>query len=306
MTTTLAKLKALSPTAFENLVFDLVVTRGFQRVVWRTPGADGGRDIEAVSVTNDLAGHLLSQAWHIECKRYASSIDWPTLHQKLAYADNRSVDFLLLATTANPSAPCESEITLWNNGRHPTKIRVWRGYEMERLILSAPVVAAKYGIIQQLAAQNASLLALTTELTHLSQAAYVSHSLGMDPEAPLAVAAAVSELIALCMDHLRAQGRVTSAPRADAAPTYDWLRCSGAVDLWPDAGLRALLSAVRYASGASELVADFTADSALITPVTPRISLSLAPLRLVEEIAMWSDIEVDVNGDGTLSARARQ
>jgi hypothetical protein len=67
-------LEALKPTAFENLSFDLVTAAGLQNAVWRTPGADGGRDIEATMPVMDISGEVTHQKWYIECKRYKHSL----------------------------------------------------------------------------------------------------------------------------------------------------------------------------------------------------------------------------------------
>src|SRR5882762_11897463 len=90
----------LTPTEFENLIFDLMVTRGMTNVQWRTPGADGGRDIEAATTELDFSGAQVIRKWFIECKRYEKSVDWPTIYSKISYAESHQVDFLLLCTTA--------------------------------------------------------------------------------------------------------------------------------------------------------------------------------------------------------------
>lgn len=56
----------LSPTEFENLIYDLMVAKGMVNVVWRTPGADGGRDIEADSIHRDISDALGFSKWYIE------------------------------------------------------------------------------------------------------------------------------------------------------------------------------------------------------------------------------------------------
>src|SRR5258706_16433701 len=93
-------LTELTPLEFENLIFDLMTSRGMSNVVWRTPGADGGRDIEGQTTELDLSGTAVSRKWYVECKRYATSVDWPTIYPKLSYADSHHADFLLLCTTS--------------------------------------------------------------------------------------------------------------------------------------------------------------------------------------------------------------
>ena len=82
------KLKALTPGQFENLVYDLVTSAGLRNAVWRTPGSDGGRDIEGEMATTDFSGFHTITKWYVECKRYAASVDWPTVWEKIAYADS--------------------------------------------------------------------------------------------------------------------------------------------------------------------------------------------------------------------------
>ena len=98
MPSLLAKLKSLSPRDFENLAFDLVASTGMQNLRWRTPGSDGGRDLEGDLWSIDFAGDSRLQRWYIECKRYQAAIDWPTVYGKLAYAENHGAHYLLFIT----------------------------------------------------------------------------------------------------------------------------------------------------------------------------------------------------------------
>jgi Restriction endonuclease len=71
-------LKRLQPEQFENLTYDILLLSGVQNLRWRTPGTDGGRDLEGDLTTVDFSGETVKQRWYIECKRYAQSINWPT------------------------------------------------------------------------------------------------------------------------------------------------------------------------------------------------------------------------------------
>jgi Restriction endonuclease len=88
----------LSPHQFENLTVDLLQVAGLKRLVWRTLGPDGGRDIEGFYTSIDFSNYYYTKRWYIECKRYSSSIDWPTVWNKIAYADARKANFLLFVT----------------------------------------------------------------------------------------------------------------------------------------------------------------------------------------------------------------
>lgn len=47
----------LSPQQFEEMCFDLLLSLGYQELVWRQGGSDNGRDLEGFySVDNPLIG----------------------------------------------------------------------------------------------------------------------------------------------------------------------------------------------------------------------------------------------------------
>lgn len=138
---------SLSPDRFENLTFDLLQAAGLKNLVWRTPGADGGRDIEGVFSSVDFSKRHRTEKWYVECKRYSNSIDWPTVWNKISYAESTGADFLLLVTNNNPSPKCETEIENWNNSKKPVLVRIWRGYELEGILRNYPQIASKYGLL---------------------------------------------------------------------------------------------------------------------------------------------------------------
>ena len=165
------RLSALSPTAFENLTFDLVRADAMENVHWRTPGADGGRDIECDQVTRDFAGHTRRSRWLIECKRYKASVNWPTVWEKVAYADNSRADYLLLVTTGKFSTRCLDEIEKWNAlGRRPS-IRVWPGHEIAFRLSLQPFIAAKYGLIDDPAPSALDVSKLSLHVSRMTQVA---------------------------------------------------------------------------------------------------------------------------------------
>jgi hypothetical protein len=142
----LKKLSNLSAAAFENLVYDTVTALGLENAVWRTPGRDSGRDIEGIFTVSDLSGYRHSQRWYIECKKYASSVDWPTIHGKLAYADAQAAEFLLLVTTATVSPQGIDEMNRWNSRHRYPKVRAWNGYQLVQILEQIPEVQLKYAL----------------------------------------------------------------------------------------------------------------------------------------------------------------
>ena len=63
--TLIDKLKALTPAQFENVVYDLTTSAGLRNAIWRTPGPDGGRDIEGEMATTDFSGFHVITKWYV-------------------------------------------------------------------------------------------------------------------------------------------------------------------------------------------------------------------------------------------------
>jgi restriction endonuclease Mrr len=112
-----ARLKRLEPQEFENLAYDILFLSGVQNLRWRTPSADGGRDLEGDLAVVDFSGETVRQRWYIECKRYSQSLSWPTVYEKLAIAINHAAHFLLFITTSNFSSQCRDEVQRHNDIR---------------------------------------------------------------------------------------------------------------------------------------------------------------------------------------------
>jgi hypothetical protein len=282
---------ALAPDQFENLTFDLLQAAGLKNLVWRTPGADGGRDIEGEFTSLDFSKHHQHQKWYVECKRYSNSIDWPTVWQKIAYAESRGADFLLLVTNNNPSPACENEIAIWNRQKKSVSVRIWRGYELEGILKNYPQVAAKYGLLGKSVEAELSLQSVTFEAMKLAQSSYVAQELGVSNELTLEANAALSELISLRYSQIRTYGRMIRQS-GNTVPSYKWLSWSGPWVGWDDAGLRALLTMARYLTGSAAINADCSGGEVSLLFGSPRFAIDGAGEKAFIEIASWSDAEV--------------
>jgi len=294
----------LSPTDFENLTFDLLQAAGLKGLIWRTPGADGGRDIEGTLSVSDFSNYYHQQKWYIECKRYSSSIDWPTVWSKVAYAEGRDADFLLLVTNSNPSPTCENEIAAWNARNGRLLIRVWRGYELGNILSNYPSVGAKYGLIDRLDKAEMSLQTLMLEAMKLAQSSYVAHHLGLPIASSLEANAALAELVSARQSQLRQYGRIT--PNDDTtAPSYDWLTWSGTQVGWDEVGIRALLAMIKHTTGARTIEAVSEEKKANLKLVDVRFPMSAHVERILSEIAIWADLEIAVNTECAMVLRRR-
>lgn len=244
----LERIAALSPREFENLVYDCVRGSGLSNLVWRTPGPDGGRDIEGELVETDVTGFETRLRWYVECKRYASSIDWPTVWQKLSYADSQGADVFLLATNSNPSPNCETEVLSWNQARRRPRIRFWRGYDLPRILRANLPIARAHGIIDPICGVASDGIDLSLVINRLVQASYSASIFDQNHLQTLETAAALSELLSQRLADLKVYGRFVSATKASDPPEFDWLTTDGDFREWEDVGLRALLCSIHLVS----------------------------------------------------------
>ncbi|WP_414499618.1 restriction endonuclease [Zymobacter sp. IVIA_12111.31 C1] len=139
------ELLSLSSTEFENLTFDIVTALGLRNPVWRTPGSDKGRDIEGDYFISDLSGQYQRQKWYIECKRHSSSVDWPTVWNKISYAEAHNADILLFVTSSTLSPQALDQVEAWNSGNKKPIIRFWGAIDIYGKLNLYPQIAKKYG-----------------------------------------------------------------------------------------------------------------------------------------------------------------
>jgi hypothetical protein len=168
-----ARLKKLEPAEFENLTYDILFLSGVQNLRWRTPSADGGRDLEGDIPVIDFSGETVRQRWYIECKRYSQSIDWPTVYGKLTIAINHNADYLLFVTTSTFSPQCRDEVQRHNQKRR-VQIRIWPFYYIEQLLTIHGQVALKYGLVQASPYLHVDFKTIIFELMKLAQSTYAA------------------------------------------------------------------------------------------------------------------------------------
>jgi hypothetical protein len=283
----------LSPRDFENFVFDILQAVGMEQVVWRTPGPDGGRDVEGIFRARDASGHIEAERWYVECKRYASSIDWPTIYAKIAYADSAKADFLLLVTNSNPSPQCETLIEDWNSNHRSLKVRVWRGYQLGQIVTQYAAVALKYGLRTFGEVSQSGFLPLASEAMKFAQAAYVAYGIGHDPSPALEAAAALSELLTLRMTDLETYGRiVTLTSGVMASSSYDWLVVSGDPQGADEISLRAITATLNYVVGSKCIEMACVGHKISLSAQSPRFPLGQSAMDVLRKVALWTNLEL--------------
>jgi hypothetical protein len=295
-------LKLLSPTAFEHLVFDLLYGMGLRNLVWRSPGADGGRDIEGNHLTMDFAGTSLLEHWYVECKRYSESLSWPTVREKLAFAENHQAEALLICTTAQLSPQCKEEAARYNIRRGWPRLRFWDAAEMENRVAGAPAIVAKYNLDTREQALAQAVLPLVHESNKVVQSAYALELAG-EPSAATELSAAMVELAEVALG--AAGSRITVRRFRREFDLYPWVDVLDpcALEEFSSAGLRAMLCAIRYLGERSarvQLARGPHGESSVRATLAPKPGLRRTDSTVIDVIGFWGDIEVghdDVHQD---------
>lgn len=217
-------LLSLAPAEFENLVLDLVTAVGLQNAVWRTPGRDGGRDIEGVAFAPDLSGYREEQVWYVECKRHQSAISWPSVWEKLSYADVHSAHALLVVTTTSLSPQAVDQVQQWNAAHKRPLVRCWGFPEIARLLELHVPIAVKYGLSRNPREDAAlAVLPVTRLLNKFTKSAESQREFGFENTRRLEVVFALSELIEWRLETIE-RSVLSAVPRFRATTdAYEWL-----------------------------------------------------------------------------------
>ena len=298
-TDSIDRLLSLTATEFENLTFDLLQEMGLENLVWRTPGPDGGRDIEGDLPTRDLSGSLTHQHWFIECKRYSYAVDWPTVWNKLSFASNNDSDFLLFVMTTTLSPTCETEIAKWNLRKIRPVIRAWRSYQLEGILSRFPSVRLKYGLLPAQSDKGSSFVSLAVDAMKFTQSAYAAAELGQQGRASLEAAAALSELFSVRMQDFESVGKIVIARIDPNVDLYPWLTISWPNELPPvdRFGFRALASVFRAALRCETISIKEDEGTLAALPEGKRLAMAGSALSVLQRIGFWSNFEIACRED---------
>ena len=304
--TLLHKIENLSPTQFENLVYDCIRSIGVRNLVWRTPGSDGGRDLEGHVVVTDIVGIERVEKWYIECKKYRRSVDWPTIWKKVAYADCQTADVFLLATNSNPSPNCENEISTWNKSQRRPIIRVWRGYSFEELLATKPHIKLCYGLEDSNVSVGNQILPLSRLILGIVHSANSSLIFNHDVHRALETASILIELLEQRLSDYSIHGRFGSGQMINKLPVYEWLDASGDCSNIEEIAFISTFTALYYLSGATSVettISGKSCDYVLVNPKHKSCEFNSALIVILE----WSGAEiVDIDDDsakGTIQFR---
>jgi hypothetical protein len=217
-------LNALSPTELENLSFDLLQKLGMRNCVWRTPGRDGGRDIQGEYFIEDISGYLQKQTWYVDCKKYSKSLSWPNVWEKISFADSHSADSLLIITSSSLSPQAIDEVNNWNRVPNRLKIRFWSGVDIESKLKLYPEISIKYGLSDNPVKDAAlALLPLTKILLKFSYSAQACQEFEQKPDSKFLVIYALSELISIRLSDFSQYNKLNTYKFRKNKDSFDWL-----------------------------------------------------------------------------------
>ncbi|MBY4727391.1 MULTISPECIES: restriction endonuclease [Burkholderia] len=299
------ELAEIGDTEFENLTFDLMVAHGMVNVTWRTPGADGGRDIEGNIIHNDFSLSQTTQKWYVECKRYTGSVDWPTIYKKLAFAESNSADVLLLCTTAKFTPTAITEVTKWNNLKKGVIIRLWPGHQIEILLSKYQDVAWKYGLENAPTPITGSTLDLTLALSKCVSSHHSELSVNDVEISPMLKAAqALSALLQMKMESIQGTGRFQIISYEPSQYHYSGLALSDAIKSVDGPSMNAFLgylAALRVDLKSVDASPQCTCSIACGSEIT---QIFARYRKTFDAIALWGDFEYAIE-DKTIKITQR-
>jgi hypothetical protein len=296
--TLIRRLDALSPTEFENLTFDLLSLTGMTNVSWRTPGADGGRDIEGTTSEIDLSGATTIRKWYVECKRYATSVDWPTIYAKLAYADSHRVDCLLLCTTSRFSPAAITHVEGWNSGRRHPAIRLWPKHELELQLLQHPDLQLKYRLTKATSVPGRSIVTLALALSKAVSSHYSRLQFeGGKPDLMIIAAQAFADLLSKRMSDMERGGTIEVVFSSSLIKRPLSESCTSKADFLPvdELGLRAFVAYLAALTRAQSEISAAGSDGCKIISSSPIARVVDRYRPVFTAIATWADFEFVVS-----------
>lgn len=132
----------ISPKAFENICYDLLVNYNFHNLIWRDGGSDNGRDIEGNSNYFNPFKNI-EHKWFFECKHYSSGVPPNDLSSKIAWADAEQPDFIVFFISSYITTGARTwleKITPQKN----YKIIVIEGVELKNKLVKYPDLIERY------------------------------------------------------------------------------------------------------------------------------------------------------------------
>jgi HJR/Mrr/RecB family endonuclease len=147
---------SLTPTDFEEFVFDLLNTVGFVNVDWRkgTPKdsspSDRGRDIEAQMLVTDVDGHQRFERWFVDAKHYKTGVPPEALQGLAIWSQAERPDVALVAASGYLSNPAKDWIDNYRKNQSPPfRFKHWERPQLSRFISDHMEILGRHDVFEQ-------------------------------------------------------------------------------------------------------------------------------------------------------------
>lgn len=146
------KFDDLSPTEFEEFVFDLMSECGFTNVDWRkgTPKdsspADRGRDIVASLIRTDVDGHQFTEKWFVDCKHYSRGVPPEALQGTITWAQAERPHTVLFVASGYLTNGAKDWISSFEKAQPSFRVRTWELPQLRRLLADHLDIAFKHDV----------------------------------------------------------------------------------------------------------------------------------------------------------------
>ena len=266
---------------------------------WRTPGPDGGRDIEGIYTFIDPSGFSQTQKWYVECKKYSNSIDWTIIWKKIAHAEAHKADILLFMVSNFITPQAIDNIAKWNKGNRRPLIRFLNSADLHNRIQNFPEIGIKYALIEN-NESNARLITapMTDLLLNTIYSITASMETGIDIEPKMALAQAVTDLISTRSNDIAIYEGIHVYPFHEPEDSYEWVESSielekAKLDRY---GVRAILSYISiFRKSATKLKVSKASEKGVLVHFS--IENEKAKAR-IQDICFLSDISVNFSNNG--------
>ena len=285
------ELEELSPTTFENLIFDLVCASGLVNPKWRTPGSDEGRDIEGEFFISDLSGFYQKQVWYVECKRYTSSVPWPQIWEKISYAENHDADILLLANSSTITPQAHNQVARWNESRKKPTIRIWNKVDIQEKLTVRKEISVKYGLsLSSMLDVIDSILPIVKLMTKVNHSLFSTEKSNPKYQGKLDLAHSLTELLDSRISEIECDGKVHWKYFDKSCDVYELLIIDDltSLDKIDSPSFRVFICYLKLCFGIDHL--EITSDEKSVCIVL-KVFLEPYQIRDLRTISAWSNFQ---------------
>src|SRR5688572_696397 len=146
-------LEHLTPTEFEQFIYELMHSLGFRNLNWRKGSntgssvSDQGRDLEATLQRTEIDGTVHTERWFAECKHRQKAIPPAELGSFLAWCNAERPTVALVAVSGFLSNPTKNYLNSYRDNNRPTfRVKTWEAPDLERLSAGKLALTTRFSL----------------------------------------------------------------------------------------------------------------------------------------------------------------